>query len=57
MGLPVHIVMRLDRYKDSYEQNAKAVEADEGYLTTCSAQGVYHDRNLALRPGAGLRAH
>jgi len=57
VGLPVHIVMRLDRYKDSYEQNAKAVEADEGYLTTCSAQGVYHDRNLALRPGAGLRAH
>ena len=39
--MPAHIYMRLGRYKDSYDQNALAVEADEGYITTCSAQGIY----------------
>jgi tetratricopeptide (TPR) repeat protein len=39
--MPAHIFMRLGRYSDSYDQNVKAVAADEGYLTTCSAQGIY----------------
>ncbi len=39
--MPAHIYMRLGRYKDSYDQNVMAVEADEGYLTTCSTQGIY----------------
>lgn len=39
--MPAHIYMRLGRYQDSYDQNAKAVAADEGYITACSAQGIY----------------
>ncbi len=39
--MPAHIYMRLGRYKDSYDTNSKAVEADEGYITSCSAQGIY----------------
>jgi len=39
--MPAHIYMRLGRYQDSYDQNAMAVEADEGYITSCSAQGIY----------------
>ena len=39
--MPAHIYMRLGRYEDSYDQNAKAVAADEGYITTCGAQGIY----------------
>lgn len=39
--MPAHIYMRLGRYKDSYDTNAKAVDADEGYIASCSAQGIY----------------
>lgn len=39
--MPAHIYMRLGRYEDSYEQNVKAVAADEGYITACNAQGIY----------------
>jgi tetratricopeptide (TPR) repeat protein len=39
--MPAHIYMRLGRYQDSHEQNIKAVEADEGYISSCRAQGVY----------------
>jgi tetratricopeptide (TPR) repeat protein len=39
--MPAHIYMRLGRYGDSYDTNVKAVEADEGYITSCSAQGIY----------------
>jgi tetratricopeptide (TPR) repeat protein len=39
--MPAHIYMRLGRYQDSFDQNAKAVAADEGYITSCKAQGVY----------------
>ena len=39
--MPAHIYMRLGRYQDSYEQNAKAVAADEGYISACQAQGIY----------------
>jgi tetratricopeptide (TPR) repeat protein len=39
--MPAHIYMRLGRYEDSYNQNAKAVAADEGYIANCNAQGVY----------------
>ena len=39
--MPAHIYMRLGRYQDSYDQNVKAVAADEGYIASCNAQGVY----------------
>ena len=39
--MPAHIYMRVGRYEDSYDANVKAVEADEGYITSCSAQGIY----------------
>lgn len=39
--MPSHIYMRLGRYADSYEANAKAVEADEDYIAQCNAQGLY----------------
>lgn len=39
--MPAHIYMRLGRYADSYDANVKAVEADEGYITNCRAQGIY----------------
>ena len=39
--MPSHIFMRVGRYADSYAANAKAVVADEGYITQCRAQGVY----------------
>ena len=39
--MPSHIYMRVGRYGDSYDANAKAVEADEGYITSCRAQGIY----------------
>ena len=39
--MPAHIYMRLGRYRDSYDANVKAVEADEGYITSCSVQGIY----------------
>lgn len=39
--MPSHIYMRVGRYADSYEANAKAVEADEDYIAQCNAQGLY----------------
>ena len=39
--MPSHIYMRVGRFTDSYEANRRAVEADEGYITQCRAQGIY----------------
>lgn len=39
--MPSHIYMRVGRFADSYEANRLAVEADEGYITQCRAQGIY----------------
>jgi len=39
--MPSHIYMRVGRYADSYDVNARAAEADEGYITQCRAQGLY----------------
>ncbi|NKB37128.1 MAG: hypothetical protein GKR93_08125 [Gammaproteobacteria bacterium] len=39
--MPSHIYMRIGRYADSYQANQKAIEADEGYITQCQAQGLY----------------
>jgi tetratricopeptide (TPR) repeat protein len=39
--MPSHIYMRVGRFADSYEANKLAVEADEGYITQCRAQGIY----------------
>ena len=39
--MPSHIYMRLGRFADSYEVNRQAVEADEGYIAQCRAQGIY----------------
>ena len=39
--MPAHIYMRLGRYEDSYDTNAKAVKADENYIASCNAQGIY----------------
>ena len=39
--MPSHIYMRVGRFADSYEANRRAVEADEGYITQCRAQGIY----------------
>ena len=39
--MPSHIYMRVGRYAEAYEANRLAVEADEGYITQCRAQGLY----------------
>lgn len=39
--MPSHIYMRVGRYGDSFDSNALAVKADEGYITQCRAQGIY----------------
>lgn len=39
--MPSHIYMRVGRYADSWEANRLASEADEGYITSCRAQGIY----------------
>lgn len=39
--MPSHIYMRVGRYHDSYNANLQAVQADEGYITQCRAQGIY----------------
>jgi len=39
--MPSHIYMRVGRFTDSYKANSRAVEADEGYITQCRAQGLY----------------
>ena len=39
--MPSHIYMRVGRYAESFDVNARAAEADEGYITQCRAQGLY----------------
>jgi tetratricopeptide (TPR) repeat protein len=39
--MPSHIYMLVGRYKDSYEVNLRATDADESYITQCRAQGIY----------------
>ena len=39
--MPSHIYMLVGRYQDSYDVNVNAVEADQGYVTQCRAQGIY----------------
>lgn len=39
--MPSHIYMQVGRYADAFEDNAKAAEADEEYITQCRAQGIY----------------
>ncbi len=39
--MPSHIYMQLGRYAESFEANANAAKADEGYITQCRAQGIY----------------
>jgi tetratricopeptide (TPR) repeat protein len=39
--MPSHIWIQLGRYRESYESNARAAQADEGYIAQCQAQGFY----------------
>ncbi len=39
--MPSHIYMQTGRYADAFTANANAIKADEGYVTTCRAQGIY----------------
>lgn len=39
--MPSHIYARVGRYGDASEANRLAALADEGYITQCSAQGIY----------------
>lgn len=39
--MPSHIYMRVGRYKDSFDANVAATEADESYITQCRSQGMY----------------
>lgn len=39
--MPSHIYMRVGRFADSYKANARAVDADENYITQCRSQGIY----------------
>ncbi|WP_394176504.1 tetratricopeptide repeat protein [Thalassotalea litorea] len=39
--MPSHIYMRVGRFTDSYNTNAKAAKADERYITQCQSQGIY----------------
>ena len=39
--MPSHIWMQLGRYRESYDANARAALADEGYISQCRAQGMY----------------
>ncbi len=39
--MPSHIWIQLGRYRESYEANVRAAQADEGYITQCRAQGIY----------------
>jgi len=41
LHMPSHIYMRVGRYEDSRKANLLAVQADEGYITQCRAQGLY----------------
>lgn len=39
--MPSHIYIRTGRYSDGIKANEKAVQADEDYISTCRAQGIY----------------
>ena len=39
--MPSHIFIRVGRYADASVSNELAIEADESYITQCSAQGIY----------------
>jgi len=39
--MPSHIYIRTGRYADGILANQKAVAADEDYISTCRAQGIY----------------
>jgi tetratricopeptide (TPR) repeat protein len=39
--MPSHIYMLVGRYQDSYDVNVRATGADETYITSCNAQGIY----------------
>ncbi|MBK8506672.1 MAG: hypothetical protein IPL46_33490 [Saprospiraceae bacterium] len=39
--MPAHIYARVGRYEDAAQSNRKAILADENYLASCQAQGIY----------------
>ena len=39
--MPSHIYLRVGRYSDAVDANAKAAMADEDYIAQCNAQGLY----------------
>ncbi len=39
--MPSHIYMQVGRYREAYEANVHAAEADEDYFTQCLSQGIY----------------
>ncbi len=39
--MPSHIFVRVGRYADASESNARAIKADVQYIAQCSAQGIY----------------
>lgn len=39
--MPSHIYIRTGRYADGIRANENAVKADEDYISTCRAQGIY----------------
>ena len=39
--MPSHIYLRLGRYADAVDANARASESDEDYIAQCNAQGLY----------------
>ncbi len=39
--MPSHIYLRVGRYADAVDANAKASMADEDYIAQCNAQGLY----------------
>ncbi|MEM7101282.1 MAG: hypothetical protein AAF541_23685 [Pseudomonadota bacterium] len=39
--MPSHIYLRVGRYSDAVDANAKAALADEDYISQCNAQGLY----------------
>lgn len=39
--MPAHIYARVGRYEDAAESNRKAIQADEDYISTCQANGLY----------------
>ncbi|MBE9539550.1 MAG: hypothetical protein IMF06_10735 [Proteobacteria bacterium] len=48
--MPSHIYMRVGRYQESWNVNAEAALADEGYISQCNAQGIvplaYYPHNI-----------